>query len=596
MRLLWDSARAPKARQQLVGTSNRPRSGHSDSSASGSSTSRAPRQAKDISANLDHVGDADLVVSVDVFNTGSPPSNFRGTHHRRTVGWSSPFQLPGEATTLDQQSSANLGCQVLWPDQDFPSIVLDDFYIGSPRDAAAFQLLDPEPESTATHDTSTVDMQYVCPPQSDRRPERLSGGLSTVAPTVSIHSGDGNEAVSATAPWLLPRHLDVLPEKPLQLSLLSYWTGYLCDTVLAIPSMYNPLRDVVMPIAMEGALSPLGSSTAAAAVFHFVCVASAFQLSRMNQDPGEKQRLTRLALRHHNLGLSHLRRNLRTGKDEQNVPILAALTMCIIVEAITASKLGDPSWRIHFRGALGWIRTVDSQFWSRSKPACDVYQSFISLAILSLSPVILDGEQHLDDCLVDFHCPRELYHHDRLMGIPYDTLKAINALNNSRMLGTARSVDQMEMELCLAAPKPPPHGESQNQEARLIFHLSSAFYLATLIYFARTVRKRPVSAVQDLVEKSLQHLEASISCTSSAVSPPLWTVVLPAFEMASACLQGRLLQLLDHFLRRTHLEVWAKVKTLVTHQWAERERQDGDKDLPWQDMVRKEPDLRLIMV
>ncbi|KAL9564056.1 hypothetical protein ACKAV7_011830 [Fusarium commune] len=596
MRLLWDSARAPNARQQLVGTSNRPQSGHSGSSASACSPGRAPRQARDISARLDHVGNADLVISGDVSNTGSPPSNFRETHHRGTVGWSSPFQLPSEATTLGQQSSGNLGCQASCPGHDFPSLALDDSYIGSPRDAAAFQLLDPEPESAATQNTSTVDMHYVCPLQSDSRPERFSGGLSPIAPTASIHSGDDSEAVSAAGPWLLPRHLDVLPDLPLQLPLLSYWTGYLCDAILALPSLYNPLRDVVMPIAMVGAMSPLGNSTAAAAVFHFVCVASAFQLSRINKNSVETQRLTRLALRHHNLGLGHLRRNLRTGKDEQNVPILAALTMCVIVEAITASKLGDPSWRIHFRGALGWIRTVDAQFWSRSKPACDVYQSFISLAILSLSPVILDGEHHSDDGLIDFHCPRELYHHDRLMGIPYDTLKAINVLNNSRMLGTAMSVDQMEMELCLAAPKPPPHGESQNQEARLMFHLSSAFYLATLIYFARTVRKRPVPAVRDLVEKSLQHLEATISCTSSAVSPPLWAVVLPAFEMASACLQGRLLQLLDHFLRRTHLEVWAKVKTLVTHLWAERERQDGDKDLPWQDMVRAEPDLRLIMV
>ncbi|OAQ59105.2 fungal specific transcription factor domain-containing protein [Pochonia chlamydosporia 170] len=355
----------------------------------------------------------------------------------------------------------------------------------------------------------------------------------------------------------LPKYMDILPDMPLQRYILEYWTTHLCDIVLPVPGIYNPLREVFMPIALEGARSAPNGSNAAIAVFHLICMASAFQLSQVKDSHSEKDRFESLALAHHNLGLSHLRRNLITDQQDQYIPVLAALTLCIVSDTITVS---NSEWRVHIHGAVNWLRGIDATFWSRSRSASVVYQMFAGLAILSLSPGIIHGDSDSARSVLEFQCPRELYCLDRVYGVPHGGLEAINAMDkmqgNVLADGSIRrpddptsDLDAVEMEMYLSVPDLSVYEDAHGADHMLIYHLNYAFYYANMIYFKRTIRKAPVKDVQPLVEKSLRHLEAAISCSSRSFSPLVWTACIGAFEMADQALQRRFISLIDKIWR-----------------------------------------------
>lgn len=400
-------------------------------------------------------------------------------------------------------------------------------------------------------------------------------------------------------------HLQLLPDSSQQRDILEYWSVYLCDTILPVPGPRNPLREVFMPIALQGAQSSSKTSTAATALFHLICAVSAFQLSRIKSNGDERQRLASLALAHHNSALAHLRRNLLSSQPHEYIPVLAALNMCILNETITA---GDPSWRVHMQGACHWVRNVDPDFWSQSRSASILYQMFVGLAILSLSPLVLDGDRDAAESFIDFQHPRELYCLDRVYGLPFSTLKAVSGLNKLQEDGlispegattectqTARKLDLLEMEMFLSVPDVSTLEDDRDQKG-LLFHLNYASYYASLIYFKRTIRKIPVAEVQSLVERGLEQLEAAISCTSRIFSPLIWSAAVPAFEAADPSLRKRFLKFISDLYRKSSFEVWKDFRTLTTRLWAARDNDDGDENLPWQEFLRQVPELRIMMV
>jgi hypothetical protein len=429
--------------------------------------------------------------------------------------------------------------------------------------------------------------------------------LSLPSPPAPRERNNDSPSSVNTGLELTGTHLQLLPDSSQQRDILEYWSVYLCDAVLPVPGPRNPLREVLMPIALQGAQLSSKTSTAATALFHLICTASAFQLSRIKSNGDERQRFASLALAHHNSALSHLRCNLLSSQPHQYVPVLAALTMCIINETITA---GDPSWRVHIQGACHWVRNVDPDFWSQSRSASILYQMFVGLAILSLSPLVLDGDRNAAESFIDFQHPRELYCLDRVYGLPFSTLKAVSDLNKMQEDGlisaegaitmctqTARKLDLLEMEMFLSLPDVSTLEDDSDQKA-LLFHLNYASYYASLIYFKRTIRKIPVAEVQSLVERCIEHLEAAISCTSRIFSPLIWSAAVPAFEVADPSLRKRFLKFINDLSRKTSFEVWEGIKALATRLWAARDNDDGNENLHWQEFLRQAPELRIMMV
>ncbi|KAI5461031.1 fungal-specific transcription factor domain-containing protein [Mariannaea sp. PMI_226] len=606
VRLLWNSARAPTARRELIDGYNISISGPPPKPAFAKPTNgntQLPQDPVGWSGEGCNQGLETALVAIDTATLQSNPQTSPQPSQRE---WCSSTLVPTSTTpscsiATDHTSHSQPLLDTLAQDQNMVLSHQDSPAAGSSRSARRSPAAMPESESTPPQTASPSGIYHI--PQSISDDQTSASEFlaveydpKTVRALVEEPSNVSNDVSRSCSrpsePRHNERHLDTLPESSVQRTILNYWTVHLCDTVLPVPNLQNPLREIFMPIALEGARSPSGSSTAATAVFHLICTASAFQLSRIREDAAERRQFARLALSHHNLGLLHLRRNLLTSQREQYVAVLAALTMCVIVETITVS---NPSWSDHFLGALNWIRNIEPEFWSRSNSASVVYQMFVGLAILSMSPFILDGECRSNISYIDFHCPPELYCLDRIYGIPYETLKVINTLNNTQNLGSARDLDLMEMEMYLAAPKISIQGDA-NQESKLLYHLNYAFYYAALIYFARTIRKTPVADVQPLVEKSLEHLETTISCTAKSFSPLVWTAAITAFEMADTFLRKRFLTLLELFWKKTDFDVWEKVNVLTTRLWVERDSIDGEKNLQWQEFLRMEPELRLMMV
>lgn len=437
---------------------------------------------------------------------------------------------------------------------------------------------------------------------SDGAPGNGGDKISTISDNARIpqvtDSSPGSSGRASNG--LATKYLNTLPDITHQRQILEFWSVHFCDMILPLAGSFNPLREFFTPIALEGTRATPGSSSAAMAVFHLLCTASAFQLSRTKTDKVERDIFSKLAIYHQNEGLSHLRRNLLTNQREEYVPLLAAVTLCIINETMSVS---NPSWRVHFDGAIGWVRTVEPEFWTRSETSCVIYQMFAGLAILGLSPFELDRKGNIREPIIIFQCPKEFYCLDRIYGIPYASLKTINDIDRlSSGLGAqeqarynTRDLDILEMEMYLDVP-----GTSTTvrggQKDLLIYHLNYSFHYATIIYFKRTLRKDLVSEVQSLVEKSLYHLEASILCDPRSYCPALWTAVITAFEISNESLRKRFIILVDKFSNKADFDIWDRVRRTVISLWAVRDNGNGTSDLTWQDFLRLEPSLVLMLV
>ncbi|KAG5757479.1 hypothetical protein H9Q72_014381 [Fusarium xylarioides] len=189
----------------------------------------------------------------------------------------------------------------------------------------------------------------------------------------------------------ITRHLDILPDPALHCELLQHWTLSLCDSLNPVPGHLNPLRSAMMPIALEGSRTDSEKSTGATALFHFICSASAFHLAKKRECEESKGSLENVALEHHNIGITHLAKNIQLSKNGADcVSLLASIIICIYNEAVT---LPTTFWRLHFRGAVEWVNHIDPQVWHKSDAASSLYQMFRSMATVVQAQLLFDNQE-----------------------------------------------------------------------------------------------------------------------------------------------------------------------------------------------------------
>ncbi|KAK7419089.1 hypothetical protein QQX98_003591 [Neonectria punicea] len=391
------------------------------------------------------------------------------------------------------------------------------------------------------------------------------------------------------------RHLDVLPNPALQCQLMEHWTLHLCDALNPVPGIHNPLRTIMMPIALEGARADLKSSTGATALFHLICSASAFHLSQTKSAPESRRTLENVALEHHNLGITHLGQNIQSDDLSQCVPVLASLLMCILNEAITVPT---PFWRLHFRGAVEWVNHINPQVWHQTESASVIYQMFTGMATLVQSQLLLDGhEASFWELHYDPATQPGPYILDMAFGLPQSILQCLNAMKviqmedkrsngQSSVPHTARSpqnLDRLELELYLSAPKK-PNASVGKEYCDLVYHHGYTYYFAALIYMKRTVKDTPIEDVQPLIEQSLHHIEALGASTDRPFSPMLWPIAIIAFETCHSVPQHRVLKCLEGFANRSGFAIWTHLSVLVRDLWALR-KTEGNEDLKWHKSV-----------
>lgn len=436
----------------------------------------------------------------------------------------------------------------------------------------------PTPITSNEIDASYQDITWLPPRRSNSPP---SGHL--------LYQGDHPmDMTNAEAPL---RHLDALPNLVLQCQLMEHWTLHLCDALNPVPGIHNPLRTIMMPIALEGARADLKTSTGATALFHLISSASAFHLSQRRSSPEERRTLESVALEHHNLGITHLGQNIQSDDLSQCVPVLASLVMCILNEAISTPA---PFWRLHFRGAVEWVNHINPQVWHETESASVIYQMFSGMATIVQSQLLLDG---LDSALWDLpYDPASQpgpYILDMAFGLPQPIMQCLNAMKSiqkedKRSDGqpsenTAQKLDRLELELYLSAPKKPDSSFGQ-EYGDLVYHHGYTYYFAALLYMKRTVKETPIEDVQALVEQSLHHIEALSKCSDRPFSPMLWPIAMIAFEISHSMAQTRMLKCLDVFLDRSGLMLWKQLSRLVKDLWALR-KTEGNANVKWHKSV-----------
>lgn len=392
---------------------------------------------------------------------------------------------------------------------------------------------------------------------------------------------------------------DLLPDTSLRSYLLEHFTMHLCDALLPVPGLTNPLRTLVVPIALEGMRTSTGH--AATALFHLVCSTSAFSLSLNDELEHRRVLMASLALRHYGAGIRHLRQGILLNQPNEYVPMLAALTMCLTAEAVA---IRAPFWEIHVRGGCQWIRNIDPKYWCESTSASIVYQMFAGLIIVVQSQLALDGEESYTDPLFEFQHPSNLYSLDRIYGIPPQILNLIFSMNtyerqiaaaecsSTKRPSTLVDIDTMEIQIFSSLPN--PHSLADDFEhSRLINHHSHIYYYSSMIYFKRTIRKLSVCAVQPLIETCLAHIEALHSCTSRPYSPLIWPVAFIAAEALHLAVQKRLVRWLDLITETSKFQVWQRVKGLAQEIWSLRETPGNDPNLGWREFMRRMPEWKI---
>ncbi|KAF4967434.1 hypothetical protein FSARC_5007 [Fusarium sarcochroum] len=376
----------------------------------------------------------------------------------------------------------------------------------------------------------------------------------------------------------ITRHLDVLPNPALQCELLEHWTLDLCDSLNPVPGVLNPMRNAMMPIALEGSRTDSEKSTGATALFHLICSASAFHLAKKRGSEESRRALENVALEHHNLGITHLARNIRHSKDRAHcVSLLASIIMCIMNEAVT---LPTTFWRLHFRGAVEWVNHIDPQVWQQNEAASAVYQMFRGMATVVQAQLLFDGHEISHwEFTNDLGPQSEPYVLYMALGLPQAIFQGIHAMNVLQMrkkssdnIPSPDELDRLELELYLSVPNKPDASASR-EYGDLIYHHGCTFYYAALIHMKRTVKDMPIAEVKPLVEKALPHLEAIPASTSQRFSPMIWPVAIIAFEIADPTLQQRMLKCINFFEERSDLAIWSQITHLVKELWVLRKRE-----------------------
>lgn len=165
----------------------------------------------------------------------------------------------------------------------------------------------------------------------------------------------------------------------------------------------------------------------------------------------------------------------------------------------------------------------------------------------------------------------------------------------------ALELDRLEVQLYEQTPDTLDLSDLTPTAATLARHHAYVFYYASLVFFARAVRRLPPQSIQiqSLVESAVQRLEEIETLGGDDVGCTLvWPPLVVASECLSEELQGRMLAW--YKLKRRHgfmnleiskdiaRELWRRRKELVA------QGLDDIVDIQWQDVL-KDLDMDIVL-
>ncbi|KIX07717.1 uncharacterized protein Z518_02371 [Rhinocladiella mackenziei CBS 650.93] len=431
----------------------------------------------------------------------------------------------------------------------------------------------------------------ITPPPSTPSSENDThfSGCSTLVPFITTLDQPQN----GLQPLIL-RHLDLLPRPAEQRELINHWTSFVCRHLVPVDRPDNPFRSVFTPMALAGLTSPSNQSNGKIALFHALCATSAFSRGQLLN--GDARILT-LAMKHYHLAIMHLRHSLANLKDNLEVDvqrgsILATITMFSAMDMIT----GRPSeWRTHLQGGASWLATIEGNVWDRDKSSSMVYQGYLAIAALCNINLPSTVDVESEDFLNEKH-----YVLDRFFGLTRPILKHIVMMNSLiKCISTTdpsvspEILDELEMQLYMQTPDDLDLEGLEPLAQALTRHHAYVFYYASLIYFQRTLRRRPPDEMQEMVKLAVAHLEDIEDLGGDMIGCTLvWPPFVVACECQSTDLQERMLSW--YMLKRRHGFMNLEIsKDIAKELWRRRSLVTTEVDIQWQDVLK---DLKMDIV
>jgi len=383
----------------------------------------------------------------------------------------------------------------------------------------------------------------------------------------------------------VPRHIDLLPRPAEQRDLIHHWTDFICWHIVPVDAPDNLFRSVFTPLAMAGLLTPSYQSSGQIALFHSLCATAAFSRSHLLR--GDVKSCV-LGLKHYQLAIMHLRYTLMNQADRERGAILATITMFSAMDSITGRS---SEWRTHLQGGASWLATIEGSIWDRDKSSSMVYQGYLAMAALCNitlpSTIDVESENWLDS---------RFYALDRFFGLTRPMLKHIvmmNALVRQIRTADPLTLDRLEAQLYMQAPDNLALDGFDARSQALTRHHAYVFYYASLIYFQRTVRRRPPDSLQDMVHLAVGHLEEIEELGGNMIG---CTLVWPPFVVACECLspdlQNRILAWYKLKQRHGFMNLELS-KDIARELWRRRVAAPAEADIQWQDVLQ---DLKMDIV
>ncbi|KAI9733511.1 MAG: hypothetical protein M1818_007259 [Claussenomyces sp. TS43310] len=383
--------------------------------------------------------------------------------------------------------------------------------------------------------------------------------------------------------------------------LMHYWITFLCPLMIPIESQENPFRTVLVPLALSAAYD-YGFSAGNSALLHSIYALAAIWGANLRHAE-QNQRI--LGARHLQLSLQYLGFSISGNYNGFPEVILAAITTLVLIGIFN----GDSTpWRIHLRGAFIWLQSIDRSVWQGNHHASAIYQIFLCLDALRPAhrTLALELEPHdlcLDNGTMDERvqyqgsylnddslmiCSDTDYCLDTIFCIPQPLLKAIIQINNWVYIGRRPPANELEsLELRIIFNNPdgmqPPYPATVSEKMKR--HYACLWYVATYLYFNRSLQKLPLCNVQHLVRQSIEHLDAiALLELGQNVSGIMWPAFIAGCDAINADLRDRVDAYFD---KREALGVGnvAEARAVVREVWRRRDEVSGLVDVYWHEVM-----------
>lgn len=423
------------------------------------------------------------------------------------------------------------------------------------------------------------DDQHIATSESDSQVS-LPNGRKSPYWTSSEHSSaiernQGSDLeVTIAAPCPI-RHVDLLQTPAHQKELIHHWVTFVVENFTPLDPPDNTCRTRFLPVALSGLSSTSKESSLGIAMFHALCATAAHSFLQLK---GPNDHYDKLAMKHGELALIHLRQNTADAATiiDENRPL--AILGCILIFTVSGHKR---TWRDLLMDGIEWCMKAKPLSQKLDTSTLAFFSQVFLGMVISGNVAVPDKALSLLDTIAgddDYLGPQ--------VGIDRRTQRNILKIRQMRTAKCPpdhRELEIFELNLYLDFPHVKQQGAMDVKAVGFMQHVANIFYYATLVFFKRAMLHCGPSEVQTLVEKALQDMEAvELSTRGQCGCTIVWPFVVLATECDTPQLRERMLAWFK-VKRRHGFNTLDKAKELSMAAWEWR-TVPGQEKAYWEDL------------